>query len=409
VPRQVKKTSTVLGPDGKPMTYTATETESKLEGPAMPSTAGLKAFAEQELETIEAEQEILDPTLLSSSKSMLEHIVNGPDRVTFGGMKDARSDLLAVTRRLEEALPGKMAGQAKSLAKLADEAMMDAAEKSGIEGLPEAVREANAFTANEHQMMERKLVKSILDSKKPVEGIASVIRGPASARRYSIGLQETRDLFKVLPPNMKAPVQRQIILDTLEESTNPGTGIFNEGKFAGIINRIGDGRGEIIFGSNWKNVKELSKLMEQINGPTSKKAGGSMAAALQNPEIYKDFVMALAPFMEIGRGHTRTGILMLLGEGVGYNTVAYALTHPATAAKLVKILQAAIQGAAYAPGLAYNETRPENRPEKLKDLREKAKNLAVPPKEQAKPAGPQSFARPYTHIFDEEKGMIVPA
>jgi hypothetical protein len=54
----------------------------------------------------------------------------------------------------------------------------------------------------------------------------------------------------------------------------------------------------------------------------------------------------------------------------------------------------------------------------LKELREEAEKRKaaataaeseqVEP-EEAKPVEPQSFARPYTHVFDEEKGVIVPA
>lgn len=45
-------------------------------------------------------------------------------------------------------------------------------------------------------------------------------------------------------------------------------------------------------------------------------------------------------------------------------------------------------------------------PRSLKELREEANKRKAPA---APPPGPQSSAMPYTHIFDEERGMIVPA
>jgi len=87
--------------------------------------------------------------------------------------------------------------------------------------------------------------------------------------------------------------------------------------------------------------------------------------------------------------------------------VVYALTHPATAAKLVKVLQIAAQGAAYGPGLAYNLTGGRQSAQKLKDLREKAQRFVESnkPKSPAIP-GPQSMAKPYTHVFNEKTGII---
>ena len=351
VPMQVEHASSLVDASGKPLSFTTTVMQNKLTGPAMPSMSPLKEFASAQLERLAQEEKILDPTLLESTRKTLEHIVNSPERVTFQGMRDARSDMLALSRKLDEALPGKRAGFAKKMASLADESMMDAAEKSGIPGLPEKVRAANAYTAEGHRVFEQQLVKKIVDTKKP-EAIAKFIRG------NSVGLEETRDLLKLLPSELRAKVQKQVVSDVMSESVNAQTGAFNERKFATLITKLGEERGAQLFGKNWGNIKELSQLMSRINGPSGI-AGGS-GAALQNFAVLKNMMLtAAAPFGLAASHHPIAAAGSLAGEWATLNTLASAMTNPAAAVKMLKVARQAAKHLPYLATGAVNVARNE--------------------------------------------------
>lgn len=327
---------------------TKTIMQQHLEGPAMPSTQDLKVFAKAQLKKLDEQEKILDPSLLSSSRSMLQNIVNGPEKVTFAAMKESRSDMLALSRKLDEALPGKQAGFAKKISGIMDKSMMDAAEKSGIPGLPADVRAANAYTANEHEMFEQALVKKVVETKKP-EAIAALIRGK------SVGLEETRNLFTILPKDLHPAVQRQVLVDTMQQSTNTLTKNFNERKFAMKIASMGDERGSVIFGDNWKNIRALSSLMERINGPVGL-AGGS-GAALQNAGLIKGIISGVGttvPTVLAATGHASEAAtaaviegVSFLGVAVTYRALASALTNPEATVKLLKIARGVAKATPY--------------------------------------------------------------
>ena len=223
---------------------------------------------------------------MASARTLLETIGKAPDRVTFRAMANARSDYLAIERKLETALEGKAAGFAKKMSGLYDDAMIDAAQKSNIQGLVNRIRDANTFTASEHGKFEQDLIKKIVDTKKP-EAIAALVRG------RGVGNEEARDLFKILPKSLHQPVRKQIISDAMQQSIDSTSKAFNERKFAKLIGNIGDERGKIIFGNNWKNIKELSEIMEKINGPVGMQGGSG--ASLQNFSILKNAMLLVIP------------------------------------------------------------------------------------------------------------------
>ena len=195
---------------GKPTftTKTTTTLHDKIVDDVMPSTVQLKRFAAEELKKLDQVGQILDPNLLSSSKSMLQTIIDAPNNMSYNAMRAARSDTLAKVRELDQAMAGKQAGLAKKMAGLFDDSIMDAVRKSKIPGLEQDVRAADAFTAEEQsRRFEQQLVDRIVKTKKP-EAIATLIRNK------NMGIQETRDLFAVLPKPLHEPVQRQILLDT---------------------------------------------------------------------------------------------------------------------------------------------------------------------------------------------------
>jgi len=338
----------------------------------MPSTVDLKKFAAEELKKLDQVEKVLDPNLLGQSRSMLENLANAPNNMPYSAMRAARSDTLAKVRELDQAMAGKQAGLAKKMAGLFDDSIMDAVQKSKIPGLEAQVRAADAFTANEHKMFEQALVKKIVDTKKP-EAIATLIRGKA------IGNEETRDLFKILPKSLHQPVQRQILIDTMRQSTNNTSKAFNERKFAETISSIGDDRGQIIFGSNWKNIKELTSIMEKINGPVGMQGGSG--AALQNFSILKNLMLAATPFGLAEKGQYGAAFGSLVAEWASLNALASAMTNPATAEKMLKVAQQFVKYGPYGVTGAIQlnrgqrKSKGENPKSVLEETKDKAREL----------------------------------
>jgi hypothetical protein len=432
VPIITQVPSGVLGPDGKPLMKNITRLQDQVIDNVMPSTKGLKAFAREKLAELDQQAKIMQPELLAKARGMLSAIEKSPDRVPFSTVKNARSDYLGIARQLDQALEGKAAGFAKKMSQLYDESMMDAAQKSGIPGLVDKVRAANKFTADEHQMFEQALVEKIVKTKKP-EVIATMLRG------NTIGNQETRDLFRILPEKLHDPVRRQLLVDTMRQSTDLNTKVFNERRFAEILGKMGDERGKIIFGKNWNNVKDLTAALSQINGPAGLEGGGS-GSAFQNIAFIKN-VLSLATgaagggFVGASGGPVGAGIgaavgaavgegINLLGDVVQFRTLAYIMTHPETATKLIKGVHALIRGVPYITTTTINEAggvqkgldRVKAEAKRLQEKITPAPQPVAPvPQVQFAPdgsviplddTGPQSKAKPWTHIFNPETGEI---
>jgi len=347
VPVTKKVASGLLGPNGKPIMTNVTTLQDQIVDDVMPSTVPLKKFAQEELKKLDQLEKVLHPNILGQSREMLQTLIDAPNNMTYSAMRAARSDTLARVRELDQALAGKQAGLAKKMAGLFDDSIMDAVKKSKIPGLEADVRAADAFTANEHKMFEQQLVKKVVDTKKP-EAIATLIKGK------SIGNEETRDLFKILPKELHQPVQKQIILDTMRQATNNISKAFNERKFAEAMGSIGDERGQIIFGPNWKNIKELTGIMERINGPVGLQGGAG--AALQNFAILKNAMLLAIPGGEAASGHFGSAGLSLAGEWATLSTLASAMTHPATAVQMLKVARAIVSKLPYVVTGAINET-----------------------------------------------------
>jgi hypothetical protein len=293
--------------------------------------------------------------------------------VTFNAMASSRSDMLALTRRLDEALPGKQAGFAKKLASLADESMMDAAEKSGIPGLPDAIRNANDLTRETHKMFEQQLVKRIVASKRPTY-ISTFITAKG------VDNEETRNLMTMLPEEVKQPVRRQIVMDSIQRSINKDSGMFDERLFARDVLKIGDERGEIVFGKNWKNVKELANVMGKINGPAGLSAGSG--AALQNAGILNDVLkwsaaipvgLSAAGKFEDAAIAVGAGASALALRAGAYKTLAAAITNPETALKVVNFARRAARVTPYVASGGYEVGKGQTKATRdLKSIRNRA-------------------------------------
>ena len=428
---------------GKPTFTTVHNTtlQDQIVDDVMPSTIELKKFAAQELKKLDQVEKILDPNLLGQSRSMLQNILDAPKNLTFSAMRAARSDTLAKVRELDQALAGKQAGLAKKMASLFDDSIMDAVQKSKIPGLEDAVRAADKFTADEHMMFEQDLVKKLVETKKP-EAIATLLRGrPTGGSAVGTGIDETMDIMNIIPNNFHAPIQRQLLLDTMRQSTNRVSKVFNERKFAESIGNIGDERGVLIFGKNWSNIKELTSIMERINGPTG--LGGGTGAALQNIGAIRGIVGAsyLAPLALVSGGHIEGAAGSAVGQLAFMRGLANALTHPEATAKLLTAIQVALRGTPYAITGAVAVERGQRRAkgeiqpsiidevktnslfsiplaagaltlaqvkDKVQALHDQFYKSGLSPKPPDATPAPQPAAQPaYTHTYDPDTGQIV--
>lgn len=395
--RVFKDGKPVLDAAGKQVMKTVMQPRATLQGAAMPSMVGLKDFARQKLAELNMPPHMLPKDELEKARGLFQTILDNPDRVSFKRMRAERSTLLAMGRKLDETLGSSKGGLVKKLAELSDQSLETAAKNSKIPGLYDRWREANAFTAEGHRMFEQKLVEKAEKSENP-EFIAALLGG------NKIGLQQTRDLFKVLPQKLHDPVRRGLLEDAVSKATEPRTRAFDEGKFASAIDKIGDERGEVIFGKNWKNIKGLVDVIGKINGPVGLAGGGG--AALQNIGIVKRLAAAAfslpatAIALGAGTGHLNAGLMGagilgaadvvgLAGTVASAKIVARAMVNPAKTAAMLKVARAIARGIPYAPSVGYNETK------KVPDyINNTVDDLAKPKETSPDPAGPQSSVAP---------------
>jgi hypothetical protein len=309
------------------------------------STVGIKNAAKQELKTIGGAN-AFDP-VLTAKRRMLEDIIQNPDTVSFTHMRNIRSELAEHVRgfRSQDGLAGKEEGLAKHLFNMADDAMVDAANNSGNQQLLSKVRAANAFTKAAHEKFEHKLIDDIVHSDKP-EAIAGLI-AKTSGGKTSIGIDETNDLISMLTPQMHEKVQRQVILDLGEKAIRKGR--LNEQRFANSVLDLGEQRGQAIFAANWPKVKELTGLMRNISGPSTL-GGGGTGAAFSNMTMIKGLLLTLpaaATGLALGGGDIKTSGLYAAGalalEAGAIKGLAWAITHPADAERVLKLGRMLIQ------------------------------------------------------------------
>jgi hypothetical protein len=395
-----KNGKAVLDKAGKPVMKTVMQPGTTQ---VMPSMVDLKKFAKEQLEGINKPPQFLPKDVLEQARSTFQTILDNPDQVSFKRMRDARSALLSTGRKLEEATGNSKSGLVKKLTQLTDQSLEDAAKNSNIPGLYDRWREANAATAEWHRIFEQKLVEKTVETGDP-EFIASLLGG------NKIGLQQTRDLFKVLPPKLHDPVRRGLLQDAVSKATEPRTGAFNEGKFASSVDKLGDERGQIIFGSNWKNVKELVDIIGKINGPVGLAGGGG--AALQNIGIMKRLAattLSIIPATTalvtgVSTGHIEGGVATAIGsigaEGLAAQIVARAIVNPAKATAMLKVARAIARGLPYAPAVGYHLTK-EMSPKQSENIRgfvnRSAHDLITPKPATPAPAAP-SGGQAYNHL-----------
>ena len=259
-----ERPTSIVDEFGRPQSYEATVLRKQQVGGVQPSTLPLKKTAIRLLREIQKEEKVIPPQLLADSKSILQRIVKSPKKVPFEAMQRGRSDLLALTRRLDEVLPGRRAGISKVLSKEADQAMIDAATEAGPEYAAQ-LRVAQAITKDLHEQFEQTLVKKIIETNRP-EDIAALVRGG--------GIEELRVYNNLVPQATRRNVSAQIMRDMLDDGLRSETGAqlsgtakaFQADKFSEQLRTLGEERGRLIFGDPaWKAMTTLRDVTSRIN------------------------------------------------------------------------------------------------------------------------------------------------
>lgn len=368
-----------------------------------PSRKPMVAFAKKELDRLNASELAGGKVVMTPFRARLESIVdNKLPNAPFAAMKDLRSQLLAEAREDNSLMSGPEKGFLKKLSGIVDDSIYDELKSSGRKGLPDLWRKANSITREEHEAFEQKLIANLAAKKNP-EDIALILRGNSPGAIAPLGIQETRDALSVIPKQLIPRVQKQILLDTMYESTKKGTQPFNEAAFAKSMLQIGDERGEVLFGANWKNIKEFSELLSKI-----KESQGLQAASLSNPEILKQGSRFIAETVAAAAGsyaaHGPTlmaAALPIMSEAALWNTAATALIHPQSAAKVLNAMRLLAKALPYAATGTVDETWG------FKKALDRVKAWAD--KLKANPATtPPTLPSGITHTFDEQSGQIVP-
>lgn len=214
VPKIEQVPSTILGPNGEALTVPKRTMVATTVGGVQPSTAVLRQAAIPILRRLKTEAQLIPPEQLASVRQILERVVNAPKTLPFEAFQDARSDLLDITRRHTELLPGKSTGVVRLLAEKADEAMMTAAEQSGIPKLPELIRETNQRWRDMKTTYNDRYITKIAQ--------ASPEKVPALIR--TIDMDDLALLKRAVPKVVFDQARAHVMRDIIAESISGSTG-----------------------------------------------------------------------------------------------------------------------------------------------------------------------------------------
>jgi hypothetical protein len=386
---------------------------NKLAKNLSPSRTDMVAFAQKELNRLNASELAGGKVEMSPFRARLESIVNNKlPSAPYTAMKDLRSQLLSEARDDNALMSGTEKGFLKKMAGIVDTSIEDSMKKSGNKGLPQLWRTANNMTREEHEAFEKRLIENLAAKKNP-EDIALVLRGNTPGAIAPIGIQETREAMKVIPKSMIPRVQKQILLDTMYESSKKGTESFNEKNFAKKILQIGDERGEVLFQKNWPKIREFAELLNKIT-----ESGGLSAATLSNPEVVKQVgrftleAVLSASGVYAAHGPAFTAMAVpIAGEAILWKSVAAALVHPEGVAKLLNGMRLLAKYVPYGVTAGINEAGGMQKGiEQVKaagdKLKEKYAPTPAPAPAPAPPAAPVNIT--ITHEYNTDTEGIDP-
>lgn len=323
----------VAGPGGLPVA-------AGLEGGV--ATAGLKDVAAPLLRRLDDESALIAPQELSRSRQILERIVNAPEQVSFRVMQDARSDMLRLARSFDDNLPGKAGGIARQVSEVTDDAMMRAAEQSGVPGLPGQIREANRLWRSMNETFKDTVVKKLVD--------AAPERLPDYVKAAS--LDDIRRLSDLVPESAMNDVRASIVRDMLNRSTSGElqrsgsllTGVspasppvLSGTQLRGRLEGLGQPKLEALFGSRTATeLSDIASLAERVGTRKSPGMAGLIAGGI-NAAVLSP---VLAP---LGLGSL--GLAQSAGLTAGFNAVARLLVRqPVARTRYLEMLRALERG-----------------------------------------------------------------
>lgn len=281
IPTKITEPSRLVSERGEPLTIERRVLRKAEVGGVQPETVVLKRFAIPLLRRINREAKLIHPTELARTKGLLETIVRAPKRLPFTAFHDARSDLLRIVRSIGDPIPGKAGGVAKRLSSLTDDAMMQAAENSGIEGLSGKIREANALWRDLTETFNESIVTKMLDA--PAEKLPGMLQAAS--------LDGIRRVRSVLPRKtfdaMAGKVAQGLLNDAIQGELSAAPGVMRAGEVLGgpaaqtlpklrgdrlrvSLERLGEPRLQEIFGDpNTRALFQLASTAENVGLRTS--------------------------------------------------------------------------------------------------------------------------------------------
>lgn len=343
--------SKLVGPSGEALTVPKRTLVKTEVGGVQPETRGLKEAAIPILRRIKQEQKLIPPEDLQGVVNTLTTIIKSPHAMGYRAFQDARSSLLAIARKLDEPIPGKRGGLAKHLAKVTDEAMEQAAERSGLtintpDGpmpLQEYVRATNALRAEAEVVFNEGLLAKMAETAPErlhtllgtatVDEIAGMRKYLPHERIQSLKGQLVKDWFsediagETLTPGVQG------LPKTLEGPTVSGTSFRSK-----MEDLAQDGRlGALFSPQESKELLSLARVGEQLQktkGPSASLIAASLNGAMLSSGPAAMLGLLWSP--ESAGVALATGV----GTGFGLNLLARAMTHPEGATTLRKYLQA---------------------------------------------------------------------
>lgn len=191
-----------------------------------------------------------------------------------------------------------------------------------------------------------KLVTSLLKSS-PEQIVQQVQSG--------LDLAQLREFNALVPEPARRQVQANLLQNLLNKASDPQTGTLDQRALAKGLKDLGEQRGALIFGKQWKALKEGSALLNKIAPLSTNQTGGlgkmhTMRLLIQAGEAAH--TLLLAPVFA-ATGHSTLAAAAALapaGEVGAMRFISLALAHPQTSAAMLKILRGlAVTGARAIP------------------------------------------------------------
>lgn len=266
VDREVQ--SPILGPDGKPATTIQQSVERVKTDNVMPATSDLKKRAAAIAEDIGPNH--LETAAGNNLAKLLGKIGDLPDNIPFSEMQGLRSDLTDMARPLSDVqLPSRAMGRIKQLQQAATDTMIGAADKSGIEGLGQKVRNAGKAYKTYAETWDTAFWDKLDDLGKSNPG--AVQRMLATASPYEIRIAKAHLNSKLFD----AAVARNIG-DIFEQAMDAN----NQIKENAVTKALKGNRTKSSFGNDRLNemlpphkIAEIGQLVEAIKATNPKGAG----------------------------------------------------------------------------------------------------------------------------------------